>query len=83
MKSIIYKGHKIEISGWSLTGKEKVLYDGNVVSSKYSVCGSTHIFRVNEEGEDILYEVELGTRWHGFGWWCTVRRKGEVIFTDR
>lgn len=83
MKTIMYKGHKIEIPGMSLTGKETVLYDGRVVSSKRSVTGATHIFRVNEEGEDVQYEIEIGTRWHGFSSWCTVRRKGEIIYSDR
>jgi hypothetical protein len=83
MRTITYDGHKIEVSGMSLTGMERVLYDGREVSSKHSVTGSTHMFRVNEHGEDIQYEVELRTRWHGLASWCTVRRKGEVIYSDR
>lgn len=82
MKTIIYKGHKIEFSN-TLTGKETVLYDGKVMSSKHSLFGATHVFVVKEEGEDIQYEVETNTRWHMCSYWCIVRRKGEVLYSDR
>ena len=80
MKTIVYNSHKIEIQGWF---KERVFYNGTEVSSKVSVLGSTHVFRVSEDGEDIQYDVQLGTRWHGCSWWCEVRRQGIVIYTDR
>jgi len=80
MKTVVYKGHKIEIKGW---GKEKVFYDGKEVSSKWSMMGATHIFRVAEDGEEVQYDVTIGMRWHGLSWWCEVRRKGEAIYTDR
>jgi len=80
MKTVMYKGHKIEIKTLS---KEKVFYDGKEVSNKWSVTGATHIFRVIEDGEEIQYEVMIDTRWHGFSFWCVVRRKGEIIYTDR
>lgn len=80
MKTIITNGHKIEIKGW---GKEKIYYDGNEVSSKWSTTGGTHIFEVNENNEQVQYEVSFGTRWHGFSYWVEVRRNGKIIFTDR
>lgn len=83
MKTITYNGHKIEVSGLHPLGKEQIIYDGKIVSSKHSMFGATHVFRVNEDGEDVQYDVEIGTRWHGFAAWCTVRRKGEIIFSDR
>lgn len=80
MKTVISNGHKIEIKGW---GKEKVFYDGKEVSSKYSMTGTTHIFRITEDGEEVQYEIMIGSHWHGLSWWCEVRRKGEIIYTDR
>jgi hypothetical protein len=83
MKTVIANGHKIEIKGMGLTGVEKVFYDGYEVSSKFSMSGSTHVFTVTENGESIQYETRIGMQWHGLSWWCEVRRKGEIIYTDR
>lgn len=58
MKTVMYKNHKIEIKEM---GKEKILYDGKEVSNKWSMLGTTHIFRVNEDGDEIQYEVKIGT----------------------
>jgi hypothetical protein len=83
LKTVVYGGHKIEIPEASLTGKEEVRYDGKVVSHKHSVFGATHMFRVQEDGEDVQYEVELGARWHHLSNWTVVRRNGNIIYTDR
>ena len=80
MKTIMYNGHKLEIKG---LGREKVYYDGQEMSSRLSMFGASHVFRVKEAGEDVQYEVIFGTRWHGCSYWCEVRRKGEIIYTDR
>jgi hypothetical protein len=80
MLVVMHKNHKIEIK---MLGKEKIFYDGKEVSNKWSVTGATHVFRVTEDGEDVQYDVKIGIRWHGFSWWCEVRRKGEIIYTDR
>jgi len=83
MKTIVYNEHQIQLPGVSLTGKEEVKYDGKVVCTKHTVFGGTHVFRVEEDGEAAVYEVEIGTRWHGFSAWYVVRRNGKVIYTDR
>ena len=80
MQTIIHNGHKIEIIGW---WKERVYYDGNEVSGKWSIMGSTHVFRVKENGTDIQYEVTLNIRWHGCTFWTEVRREGIIIYTNR
>ncbi len=82
MKTVIHNGHKIEAPGSTLTGLEEVRYDGEVVSSKRSILGATHVFVVEEDGETVQYEVQIGTRWHGFSATCTIRRAGELLFTD-
>ncbi len=83
MKTIVHNGHRIEAPGSTLTGKEDVRYDGDLVSTKRSVLGATHFFEVEEDGKTVQYEVKIGTRWHGFSACCTVLRDGLVIFTDR
>ena len=83
MKTIVYNQHQIQLPGFSPIGKEEIKYDGRVVSSKHTMTGGTHIFRVREGEEDVDYEVEIGTRWHGFTAWYVVRRNGKVIYTDR
>jgi hypothetical protein len=83
MKTVMYGGHRIEIPGMSLTGKEEIKYDRKVVSSRHSMFGATHVFSVREDGDDVQYEVVIGTRWHGFTCWAIVRRNGRVIYSDR
>lgn len=83
MKTITHNNHTIEISNNGLTGKEVVKYDGQVMSEKRSMMGTVHTFRVEEESQSVQYEVEIGTRWHGFSSWTTVRRSGEIIFSDK
>jgi len=84
MRTIKCNGHTIEIKAF---GTEKVFYDGKDVSRKNSLFGATHIFRANEDGHEVQYEVKIGLkflwwlRW--FRTWCEVRRNGELIFTDR
>ena len=80
IKTVRYQGHNIEIKAlvW-----EKIFYDGKEVSNKLSLTGTTHSFRVMEDGEEVHYEVTIGTRWHCLSWWAEVKRKGETIYTDR
>ena len=80
MTTIATNGHTIEIKA---LGSERIFYDGKLVSKKFSIFGSTHIFRTEEDGENIQYEIDIGTRWHGFSFHCTVRREGKIIFTNR
>jgi hypothetical protein len=51
VKTLVYDGHKIEFSAMSLTGKERVLYDGKDVSSKRSVTGSTMSLELTKAGK--------------------------------
>jgi len=78
MKTIVYNAHQIQITNGL---KEQVKYDGTVVWSGHTWAGGTHVFRVKEDGEDVDYEVEQGTRF--FFVWTVVRRNGRVIYTDR
>lgn len=81
--TIKHDGHNIEINKNPITGRETVLYDGKEVSSKLSVGGANHVFSVEEEGQKVQYEVDINIRWHGLSASTTVRRSGQIIFTDK
>lgn len=83
MRIVKHNGHTIQIPGMTLTGREDVCYDGEVVSSKHSILGALHTFEVEEEGQQVTYEVKLGMRWHGCAGWASLTRNGELLFTDR
>lgn len=59
--SVQINGHQIEIFASIWTGKETVKYHGNVVSDRrnLSTFRSIHSFKVQEAGEQIVYEVEV------------------------
>jgi hypothetical protein len=79
---IFYAGHAIEVSVSVLTGKKKIIYDGKEVHAKRSAKASIHAFHVKENGEDAIYEIQSGFRWHRLGAWVKVRRNGEKIYDD-
>jgi hypothetical protein len=85
MQTIMYGPHKIEIKEESITGVEKVFYDGREVSSKRSMLGTTHVFSVHEDGQNVQYEVEIGVKTVFFmpRPYTTVRRNGVLIFSNR
>jgi len=76
-------GNRIEIRNNNLTGKETVLFNNIIVSEKMSIGGKTHLFTVKENNEEVNYEVEMNTKWHGMGHYVNVRRRGELIFTNK
>ncbi len=80
MRTIIHNGHQIGIKGW---GSEAVFYDGKKVAGGMSMVSGSYVFRVNEDGEDVQYDVTISLRWHGCSYWSEVRRRGEIIYTDR
>ena len=83
MRTIIYGNHTIKVKATSLTGREDIHYDDQLVSSKHSMFGTTHLFSVKEDGENVQYEVEIGVRWHGMSNWAIVRRNGIIIYSDK
>jgi len=77
MKILIVNDHKIEVKLW---GTEKVFYDGKLMSSNFSLFGSTHCFKVSENNEDVDYEVEIFS-FPTIG--MKIRRNGKIIFSDK
>ena len=70
-------GHWIELwlSAW--TGKERVHYDGQLVSEKRSFMFETvHSFQAEEDGHRAIYEVVAKTGLTGYGY--AVRRTGII-----
>ena len=52
---------RIEVEN-SITGKETVLYNGEVVSEMSSVFGWTHMFERDENGEKARYEIRVSIK---------------------
>jgi hypothetical protein len=77
-EAVNVNGHLIEIfySNWS--GKEIIKYDGTIVAERtnLSTFNSINSFKVQEEGENVVYEVQslAGFFGHGFA----VRRNGII-----
>jgi hypothetical protein len=73
-------GHTIEIKASLWSGGESVICDGREVSSKRSYFYVTpHSFRVQESGEEAVYEVNVLTGWMGFSHGYIVRRNGIIV----
>ena len=76
-KTIVHNGHRIEVS-YGLS--ERVRYDGRLMSQKTTWFGATHVFRVQEDGDEVEYDAEIRS-----GFWeakVTVRRNGIVIYGE-
>lgn len=73
-ESVQVNGHQFDIFVSSWTGKETIKYDGNIISDRRNISTniSFHSFKVQEEGEEIVYEVEVMSR--GFA----IRRNGII-----
>lgn len=82
MKTLTVNGHSLDVPGSTLLGKEEIRYDGSIVSSKRSVLGAKHEFVVHEDGQQVQYVVQIGTRWNGSAC-CSIEREGVVLFSDR
>jgi hypothetical protein len=72
--------HRIEIAASLWSGFERVSYDGRVVSEKRSFFYLTpHVFQVEEEGQAVMYEVNVLTPWMGLQLGHIVRRNGIAV----
>lgn len=63
------------------TGRERVEYDGRVVSERRGSWKDTseHAFEVDESGRRVRYEVVLRSRMVPSGFEWEIRRDGEVV----
>jgi hypothetical protein len=77
-ESVQINGHTIELfySLWS--GRETIKYDGNVVCNRRNLMtfSSVNSFKVQEEGEEIVYEVQSIAGIFGQGF--AIRRNGII-----
>lgn len=76
---ISYGDHEIEII---VFGTRRICYDGTLISSKKFFSGSSHIFSVRENGENVQYEINAGFKWHGLREKISIRRNGRIIYSD-
>jgi hypothetical protein len=75
--TVTYNGHQIEVNDSGL-GFEIIKYNGRPVSEKFSIKGADHIFRVDEDGQQVQYVVSLSRNSSG----CEITRNGVVIYTN-
>lgn len=75
--TLFHNGNEIEIHNSLWNGKETIKYNGEVVSSKFSIGGEVHLFTVEEDGELVDYAVHLFLR--GFGIGFNVARNGQPL----
>jgi len=82
-KTVIFNDNKIEIVSAPLIGKETILYNNTPVPAIGSFGGVTNVFVTVEQERYVQYDVELTLRWHCLGFYTTVRRQNEIIYTDK
>jgi hypothetical protein len=72
-------GHTIELFYSIWNGKETIKYDGTVVCNRrnLSTFSSINSFKVQEEGEEIVYEVQTLTGFFGTAGYA-IRRNGII-----
>jgi hypothetical protein len=80
MRKVLTNGHQIEIK---TLGTEIVKYDGRVVSKMNTMVGGLHTFNVVEDGKEVQYEIQVGTKLLGLSTWVVARRNGVVFFSDK
>jgi hypothetical protein len=75
-------GNRISVNGISLRGRERIFYNDELVSDKFSMLGGTYFFEKKELGKIVQYEVKFGTRWNSTCW-HEMRIDGKIFFSDR
>ena len=79
MKTVqIPSGNTICVNGISWNGREKIWYNNELVSDKFSMAGGTYFFDAREDGKSVRYEVKFGTRWNG-DCWHEMRLDGNIF----
>ena len=81
LASSYFNNHQILIEESKLSGRVTVKYDGRKVSDKLSLTTlGRHVFQVQEDGQSVHYEVDIG-----FGWTrlkIRILRNRIVIFSN-
>lgn len=74
--SFFHNGNEISIHN-SLLGVESIRYNGEKMTSKFSILGATHVFSVHEDDRLVDYRVEVGMNLMGvtFSLW----RNGKAL----
>lgn len=62
--TIYLDDNKIELYN-SISGKETVLVNSEIVSSKRSICGGKHTFVILENGKEVECVLIIGFAFHG------------------
>ena len=79
MKELVQiNGHTVEINVSIWNGKEIIKYDGTEVANRRNLRTSLsyHSFTVQENGESVVYEVQVSGGFVGTGF--VIRRNGII-----
>lgn len=76
--TLYHNGNTIEVHN-TMSGKEKIYYNEEEVSEKWSMFGALHSFSVTEDGEEVDYKVTTALHINGIG--CDIWRAGEPLLT--
>jgi hypothetical protein len=79
MPIVNYNNHTIEVIN-TIWGNEIVKYDGKIMTKGYSAFGRSYHFVMNEENQQVTYEIEFKSGFIGIH--INIRRNGVAIFTS-
>lgn len=71
--------HIVEVKN-TVWGTEIVKYDGEVKTKGYSLFGRSYHFKVEEDNNEVTYEVEFKVGFLSAHF--TIRRNGVVVFSE-
>jgi hypothetical protein len=78
-ETITINGHTFELFYSLWNGKEIIKYDGKIVAERRNLktFSSVNSFRIVEEGEEVVYEVQSLAGIFGQGY--AIRRNGIIL----
>lgn len=82
-KTIVQNNATIKIMVKPFFGKETVFYNNSLIPSAVSFGGATNTFVAIEQEKPVQYVVLFSLRWHCMGFYTTVKRQKEIIYSDR
>jgi hypothetical protein len=83
LKTIIHNNNKIEIQDKPLIGEEVIFYNNKLIPPMGTFGNVTNVFVVFEQGSYVQYDVEFSLRWHCMGFKTTIKRREEIIYSDK
>jgi len=85
VRYVFYENHTIKIGVMVFMGRLVIIYDEEEIYSANlkSIVGKGFGFDVREGSMKVRYFVEVGLKTLGLKNWVTVKRNGDLIYSDR